>query len=1017
MIGNPTSEKAFEDAIEAWLVEHAGYTRADNRQFDPELALDKHTLLAFLRETQPNALDALKISYGSQVEDAVVKRIAAECDKRGLLDVVRNGVRDRGQHLCLAYFRPPTRLNPETEKRYQQNRLTVMRQVHYDLDSRHSIDMLLSLNGLPIATVELKNAFTGQRTSHAIRQYIKDRVPTTKTPLIQHKKRALVHFAVDTDEAYMTTRLAGNKTFFLPFNTGDKGGKGNPDEHTYKTGYKTGYLWEEVWQRDRWLDIIHRFIHLQVEKTTAITGKTTTTETLIFPRYHQLTAVRGLVADTRAKGVGHNYLIQHSAGSGKTNTIAWLAHQLASVHDASDRPIFNSVVVVSDRRNLDKQLQDNIYQIEHKQGVVVKIDEERNSSDLAAELNKGTKIIITTLQKFSFLMGKVEDLSDRTFAVIVDEAHSSQGGQSASNLRRVLGRGTHSEKALLAAAESEEAQMGDPPDVEDLILSEAKRRGPQPNISFYAFTATPKHRTLEMFGVRDAAGNPQPFHLYAMRQGIEEGFIHDVLEHYTTYKTYYKLSKAIEDDPEVDEHKAKKAIARFMSLHPYNIAQKTEIMVEHFRTFTRKKINGAGKAMLVTRSRLHAVRYKQAFDKYIAAKGYADVKTLVAFSGTVMDPDVEDKQYTEATINGISERELPAYFATPEYQILIVAEKYQTGFDQPLLHTMFVDKRLADLKAVQTLSRLNRTARGKVDTFVLDFANEIDEIKEAFKPYCEQTEIDEPTDPNHLYTLDAKLKSAPVLRDSEIDEFVRTYFKPRPLQTERDHGRLNRWIDPAVERFKREYGDPSAEEGETFKSTLHSFVRLYGFLSQIIDWQDLGLEKLYAYGRYLLAKLPRRSGDGMLALDDEVALSHYRNERTFSGSGALEAYERNPVYGAGDVGTAQPKEDHTTPLSSIIEAINERFGTYWTDEDKLLFEQISGDMAQNARLAEQAQANSMAQFKQVFEPEVVKAFIQRQGRNQKIVNDFMADEAMRHVVVDALLEQVYRTVRDRQRRV
>ncbi len=1008
MIGNPTSEKAFEDAIEAWLVEHAGYTRADNRQFDPELALDKHTLLAFLRETQPDALDALKISYGSHVEDAVVKRIAAECDTRGLLDVVRNGVRDRGQPLCLAYFRPPTRLNPETEKRYQQNRLTVMRQVRYDLDSNQSIDMLLSLNGLPIATVELKNAFTGQRTGHAIRQYIKDRVPTTKTPLIQYKKRALVHFAVDTDEAYMTTRLAGNKTFFLPFNTGDNGGKGNPDDHRYQTGYKTGYLWEEVWQRDRWLDIIHRFIHLQVEKITDIgTGKATTTETLIFPRYHQLKAVRNLIADTRAKGVGHNYLIQHSAGSGKTNTISWLAHQLASVHDASDHPIFNSVVVISDRRNLDKQLQDNIYQIEHKRGVVVKIDEDRNSSDLADELNKGTKIIITTLQKFSFLLDKVKDLSDRTFAVIVDEAHSSQGGRSASNLRRVLGG--------LDGAETEESAGEDPPDMEDLILSEAKRRGPQPNINFYAFTATPKHRTLEMFGVRDAAGNPQPFHLYSMRQGIEEGFIHDVLRHYTTYRTYYKLSKAIEDDPEVDEREAKQAIARFMSLHPYNIAQKTEVMVEHFRAFTRRKINGRGKAMLVTRSRLHAVRYKRAFDKYIAGKGYADVKTLVAFSGTVSDPDVRDKQYTEAGINGIGESELPAHFATPEYQILIVAEKYQTGFDQPLLHTMFVDKRLSDLKAVQTLSRLNRTTSGKVDTFVLDFANEIDEIKAAFKPYCEQTEIDEPTDPNHLYALEAKLKREPIFREGEIDEFARIYFKPPPLQTRRDHGQLNKWIDPAVERFRQTYrvldSDAYTEEGEIFKSTLQSFVRLYGFLSQIIDWQDLGLEKFYAYARYLLAKLPRRSGDGLLALDDEVELSHYRNERTFSGSGALEAYETEPVYGAGDVGTAKAKDDHTARLSTIIEVINERFGTHWTDADQLLFDQISGDMGRNARLAEQAQANSIEQFKQVFEPEVMRAFVRRQGRNQKIVNDFMSDEGMRRVIMDALLEEVYRAAR------
>lgn len=989
------------------MVKRAGYVKAGSGQFDAALGLDKHTLLAFLKATQTDALDALKVAYGSAVEDAVVKRIAAECDARGLLDVVRNGVRDRGQHLRLAYFRPPTRLNPDTERRYDQNRLTVMRQVRYDLDSNRGIDMLLSLNGLPIATVELKNAFTGQRAEHAIDQYKKDRVPTAKTPLLQHKKRALVHFAVDTDEAYMTTRLAGDKTFFLPFNAGNDGGKGNAADHHYQTGYKTGYLWEEIWQRDTWLDIIHRFIHLQVEKTTDVaSGKTTPTETLIFPRYHQLAAVRDLLADTRANGVGHNYLIQHSAGSGKTNTISWLAHQLASTHDPKDRPRFDSVVVVSDRRNLDKQLQDNIYQIEHKQGVVAKIDEDRNSHDLADELNKGTKVIITTLQKFSFLLDKVRDLSHRNFAVIVDEAHSSQGGQSAGNLRKALG-GTRT-------AESEDDDL---PDMEDLILAEAQRRGPQPNISFYAFTATPKHRTLEMFGGRDAAGNPQPFHLYALRQAIEERFIHDVLAYYTTYKTYYNLSKAIEDDPEVDERKAKKAIARLMSLHPHTLAQKTKIMVEHFHAFTRRKINGKAKAMLVTSSRLHAVRYKQEFDNYIAKKGYADLKTLVAFSGSVADPDVADVHHTEAGMNGIGERELPGRFATPDYQILIVAEKYQTGFDQPLLHTMFVDKRLSDLKAVQTLSRLNRTTEGKVDTFVLDFVNEIDEIKDAFKPYYEQTEIHEPTDPNHLYTLDAKLKSVPVLRDGEIDEFACIYFKPQPLQTHQGHGQLNKWIDPAVERFKQAYGirnsdgDAYTEEGEGFKSTLHSFVRLYGFLSQIITWQDPGLEKLYAYGRHLLAKLPRRPGDGMLELADEVELSHYRNEKTFAGSGALAASETEPVYGVGDVGTAKPKDDHTTPLSTIIETINERFGTHWTDEDKLLFDQISGDMAQ--RLAEQAKANAIEQFKQVFEPEVMRAFALRQGRNQKIINDFRSDKALRDLMMDTLLKQVYRTARKR----
>lgn len=1012
--GKTTSELDFEEAIEAYLVGNAGYDIAPNTQFDAELALDATSLLDFIKTTQEDTYNALKASYGAQIDTALVKRIASECDQRGLLDVLRNGVKDRGQLIRLAFFRPASTLNPETEKRYQQNKLTVMRQVHYDLTSNNSIDMLLSLNGLPIATVELKNAFTGQKSINAIRQYIKDRKPTAKTPLIQFKRRALVHFAVDTDEVFMTTRLAGEHTFFLPFNKGNNGGKGNPDQHNHVTSYKTGYLWEDVWQRDSWLDILHRFIHLQVEeKRDPDTGKKTSKETLIFPRYHQLSATRALLRKTKIDSVGQNYLIQHSAGSGKTNTISWTAHQLASLHGDDNKPVFNTVVVISDRRNLDKQLQDSIYQIDHKLGVVEKIDEDKSSTDLANALNAGTKIIITTLQKFSFILDKVDNFADRRFAVIIDEAHSSQGGRSASNLRVVLGK--HDDEEALAAAEAEDDKLPEEKTTEDLVLEEIKKKGKQSNLSFYAFTATPKAKTLEMFGVDDGSGIPRPFHLYSMRQAIEERFILDVLKHYTTYKTYYELSKKVDDDPEVDEKKAKRAIARFMSLHPHNLAQKTEIMVEHYRRFTSKKIAGKAKAMVVTRSRLHAVRYKQAFDKYIKDHGYDDVKTLVAFSGTVSDPDDDTLTYTEAGMNGFGEKELPEKFASREYHILIVAEKYQTGFDQPLLHTMFVDKPLKDLKAVQTLSRLNRSTSGKTDTFVLDFANEMEEIKESFRPYFQETEIEEPTDPNQLYTLQQKIDSFHIIRPQEVDEFATVYFKPMANQTKRDHGQLNKWIDPAVQRYKDEFREPSAgvgeerytEDGEEFKSSVQGFVRLYSFLSQIIDWQDVELEKLYAYDRYLLTKLPRRDGGGTVDLDEEVELSAYRNEKTFEGSGSLQVNETRPVYGATEVGTGGKHEDPTSPLSSVIKIINERFGTDFSDEDKLLFDQISGDMASNDKLAEQARAGSKEKFKVVFEPKVIEAFVNRQGRNEKIVEDFMSNGDMRDLIIAALLDDVY----------
>lgn len=1029
----PTQELHFEEAIENWLVSHSGYETVSNQQYDAELAFDPTTMIAFIKATQPAVYDALSASYGKQVDDMVVRRIASECNNRGLLDVIRNGVRDRGQLVRLAYFKPASSLNPETEALYQQNRLTVMRQVYYDLGSKNSIDMVLFINGLPIATVELKNQFTGQNWSHAVKQYKKGRVPTLKTPLLHFKKRALVHFAVDTDEAYMATKLAGDSTFFLPFNTGTSsegqgGGKGNPDTHNYQTGYKTGYLWEQIWERDSWLDIVHRFVHLQVkEEKDPATGKVKTKETMIFPRFHQMDAVRKLVAVTRRDGIGESRLVQHSAGSGKTNTISWAAHQLASLHDENNQPMFNSVIVISDRRNLDKQLQDNVFAIEHKHGVVEKIDDGKHASDLAEALNTGVKIIITTLQKFSFLLDKVNDFSDKTFAVIVDEAHSSTGSKHTGNLKKALGAiprkaGESIEShmaAVFAAAAAEDGKLEEEPSIEDLIGDDARSSGKQPNISFFAFTATPKHKTLTLFGTPDSEGFPRPFHLYSMRQAIEEGFIHDVLKYYTTYKTYFKLTKAVADDPEVDEKKAKRAINTYLSLHPTNLAQKTEIMVEHFRKFTRPKIGGKAKAMVVTKSRLHAVRYKQEFDNYIGKHGYTDVKALVAFSGSVDDPDLQEISYTESEMNGFSDKELPSKFATPEYHVLIVAEKYQTGFDQPLLHTMFVDKKLGDVKAVQTLSRLNRTTGGKKDTFVLDFENTVDDIVEAFQPYYEITTVDEPTDPNILYNFDSRLRAAPVLRQLDIDEFAKVFFKDPAKQNKRDHGKCNQWIDPAVSRYKAEYRDHSiteyeayTDEGEAFKSNLRSFVRLYSFLSQVVDFVDPDLHKLFAYGGMLLTKLPYRSNGGSINLDEEVALESYRLEKTYDGSGILEINEDAPVYGPSEVGTGGGKEDHTSRLSEIIKVVNDKYGTDWTDEDRLLFEQIAGDMAANETLAEKMRANTKEQVKPVFEAEAMNAFVNRHGRNEKIVADFMQDANMRRLIISALLDDVYSRAAD-----
>ncbi|MEI8327233.1 MAG: DEAD/DEAH box helicase family protein, partial [Betaproteobacteria bacterium] len=613
-----------------------------------------------------------------------------------------------------------------------------------------------------------------------------------------------VHFAVDTELVFMTTRLAGGATHFLPFNKGVDGGAGNPADAKGRA-YRTAYLWEEVWQRDSLLDIFARFMHLQVEEKRTEDGRKLKKETMVFPRYHQLQAVRVLEAAARTEGPGHNYLVEHSAGSGKSNTIGWLAHRLASLHNEADQKVFDSVIVITDRRVLDRQLQDTIYQFEHRQGVVLKIDED--SRQLAEALTNSVPIIISTLQKFPFVARQLAKMSEerggagddvlptRRCAVIIDEAHSSQLGETATDLKEVLGGHVLREAAARYAADEGIENL------DELYRSMAKR-GRQANLSFFAFTATPKHKTLAVFG-RDEAGKAgQPFHRYTMRQAIEEGFIMDVLKNYTSYATYYRLVRASEEDPNVERKQAAKALARFMRLHPYNIAQKTEVMIEHFNAVTRHRIGGKAKAMVVTGSRLEAVRYKLAFDAYIRDKGYTWIKTLVAFSGEVIDDETPDKTWTEVRMNGgIKEAELPEKFDSPDYQVLLVAEKYQTGYDQPLLHTMYVDKRLAGIQAVQTLSRLNRMHPLKEDTFVLDFVNEPEEIRAAFKQYFDGAEMGEEAEPNRMYAIKAELDASGIYLAQEVQRFIAVYFKPKQRQSPADHQVMNATLDPAVDRF------------------------------------------------------------------------------------------------------------------------------------------------------------------------------------------------------------------------
>lgn len=989
------TERAFETAIEYHLTTSGGYVKGDPETFEPERGIFPQDVISFIKETQPKEWEYIANLQKDKAEETLLDDLckALNSEHEGCLKVLRHGFKCFGKLFHLAYFAPASGLNPDTQELYDANRLTITRQLRYSNRHGNTLDVTLSLNGIPVATAELKNPMTGQTWRNAVHQYKHDRDPADL--IFRFKKRTLVHFAVDTDEVYMTTQLKGRSTHFLPFNRGNAGGAGNPEN---PSGYKTAYLWEEVLERHSFLDILAQFIHQQIEEKR-LGGKLIKKEAMIFPRYHQLDCVRKLVADARERGTGTNYLVQHSAGSGKSNSIAWLAHRLSSLHDKRDEKVFDSVIVVTDRIVLDQQLQNTIYQFEHKQGVVQKID--IDSVQLASALTAGVPIVITTLQKFPFVTEKIGDLPKRRYAVIIDEAHSSQGGETAMELKGVLSTPVVREE--VAKYTSEESL----PDYEEEILKTMLKRGRQPNISFFAFTATPKYKTLEVFGRPGADGKPHPFHLYSMRQAIEENFILDVLKNYTTYKTYYRLIKSIEDDPKVDKRKAARALARFMSIHPHNIAQKTEVMVEHFRHFTMHKIGGRAKAMVVTSSRLHAVRYKQAFDKYIAEKGYKGIKTLVAFSGTVVDPDMPDLEYTEVGMNdGIREKELPERFGTDEYQVLLVAEKYQTGFDQPLLHTMYVDKRLAGIQAVQTLSRLNRIHPGKEDTFVLDFVNEASEIQEAFQPYYEQTAVGERVEPRHLYELQAKLDEHQVYFKAEVEEFCKVFYKPARNQTPTDHARMNACIDPAVNRFK----ELPEEIRDEFRKTLVAYRNLYVFLSQIIPFQDSDLEKLYSYIRFLLTKLPKGDRGPVYHFDDEVALKYYRLQKISEGSIELEPGKGGEVPGPTEVGTGSARGEQIE-LSRLIDILNERFGTEFRPGDQLFFDSIREDAVSDSDLRQAALANTMENFGYVFRKALEGLFIDRMEQNEEITAKFMNEDQFREIVSNHLLKEVYEQIR------
>lgn len=993
-------EKRFEQDIEEYLITEGGYQKGDPSAFDRKLALDKGAFVSFIKASQPKKWERYVKIYGAESEKQIIDRFNREVKMVGLLRVLRKGFTDRGITFNVVFWKPETTLNATSRLKYDANILHCTRQLHYSVQNENSIDIVLFVNGIPVVSMELKCQFTGQDTANAIQQYKFDRA--TKDTIFAFKERVLVHFAVDLTRVYMTTRLEGDRTYFLPFNQGSNGagrvgGAGNPIN---PDGYDTEYLWKEVLCKDRLLEILQKYMHLEVEKDKK-TGEIKS-ERMIFPRYHQLDVVTKILADVKENGSGRNYLVQHSAGSGKSNSIAWLAHRLTGLHDDKDEKIFQSVIVVTDRRVLDSQLQDTVYQFDHVEGVVVKVD--KNAQQLKQAIEDGAGIIITTLQKFPVIYKEVNS-GNKRFAIIVDEAHSSQTGDAAKKLKRAL---ADTEEILKEYAEMEGQEEENRKDDEDRLLDELASQGMHENLSFFAFTATPKGKTLNMFGWKDAEGEYHPFHIYSMRQAIEEHFILDVLKNYMTYKMYYKIIKNIPDDPELDTVQGVRAIQKYESLHPHNISQKTTIMLEHFRNVTMHKIGGKAKAMVVTPSRLHAVRYVKEFKRQIEEKGYTDLDVLVAFSGEIEDDGVT---YTEEKINKnrggetIKEKSLPEAFHTDDFGMLIVAEKYQTGFDEPLLHTMFVDKKLSGVKAVQTLSRLNRTARGKQDTFVLDFVNSAEDIKAAFEPYYEETVLLEENDPNIVYDLKNTLDGFRVYQQIEIDKFADIFYSSKE-QTAGDLGKLQGTIKPALDRFEALI---EVERQDLFKTTLNRFNRIYAFVTQVCRLFDKDIHRFSIYAKFLAMQLPK-PGTERVNVDDKVLLEYYRLEKDFDGAIELESSEGGFAPITGEAGRKEPKKD---PLTVLIDKINDRYGTNFTEMDKVLV-QMENDYAAQEKWQSYAQNNDFKTFMLLFAKDFPNMAAKRYEQNDDFFVRMFSDPDMMQQVMDTVGSVLYERLKKKK---
>lgn len=986
-MNNVLSEKDYQKFLLERLEQDNGFVVRKASNYDRLFAMDREMLFKFLDDTQPDTMDYLRKIYKADLEDTVVSFINAEATKaRGsLIEVLKHGVEIANRQLDLMYTKPATAFNPELTRKYGQNIFSVMEEVW--ASDKERIDLVVFLNGLAIMSFELKCNMAGQSYQDAIYQYRTERDP--KTRLFLFKAGALVNFAMDLEQVYMTTKLAGEATFFLPFNMGDghgvTAGAGNP---AFEDKYSVSYIWEDILTKDTILDLISRFIFVEVkEKVDEETGKVDRKENLIFPRYHQLDAIRKLLADVRENGTALNYLIQHSAGSGKTNTIAWLAHRLTSLHDANDKIIFDNVIIVTDRVVVDRQLQKAIMGMEHKAGLIRVMDDKCSSADLAIALNGNTKIIATTIQKFPFIVDSVKDLKSKQFAVIIDEAHSSTSGKDMAAVTMALGSGEVAEA-----------------DVEDMITDEIQRNGKQANVSMFAFTATPKPTTIHLFGRLNTKGQREAFHVYSMKQAIEEGFILDVLQNYTEYETFYRINKEIEDDPRCKTNAAKRQIARFVELHDVNIAQRVEVIVEHFRTTVMQELGGTAKAMVITPSRQSAVKYCQAFKDYVSRKGYSGIRALVAFSGKVKLPD-DDTEYTEAGMNGFSEDKLPEKFDKDEYQVLLVANKYQTGFDQPKLCAMYVLKKLQKVNAVQTLSRLNRICTPfDKKTFILDFVNKYEEIKSAFAPYYTTTLLSNSVTPSAVYDLEAKIDAYAILDPADIEA------SNDILYSEKVTGKQKQRLTFFLQKSKKLLDHYEYNDQRECVSVMRSFVRFYEFLLQVSCFEDVELHKKYNFVSYLLAFVNIRNPGGGFNLDGKIKVSNFVQKKGEEHAAPnLVASPMVKLPTAEHFGLTEDKEKR---LSEIIDEINSRTGkSYDNDVVVKAMLQIRDILMKSEKLKTSAKNNTQKDFEFSYFDGIDDALIEGLSQNQDFFSLLLSNEEIKKQVLGIFSDEIYKNLR------